>query len=217
MRISALSRQSGVPVATIKFYVREGLLPRGAPISRNQAEYGDRHLHRLRLIRAFTNVAQLDLSTVRELLAAIEDERVPLRDLYEVVNTALYPGQSVADDPDGVDGVRSDVHGFLQDLGWQVDPKGAGRLVHVVATLRHLGCECDVGFFGPYADAAERLAVQELDLLRPDGTAADRAAAVARTVLLDVALATMRRMAQEHLVAQRYGEPAEQQNHSQRS
>jgi DNA-binding transcriptional MerR regulator len=210
MRISALSRQTGVPVATIKFYVREGLLPRGAPISRNQAEYDERHMHRLRLIRAFTNVAQLDLSTVRELLAAIEDERVPLRDLYEVVNTALYPGQSVADDADGVDGVRSDVHGFLQDLGWQVDPKGAGRLAHVVATLRHLGCECDMKFFGPYADAAERLAVQELDLLRPDGTAADRAAAVVRTVLLDVALATMRRMAQEHLVAQRYGEPSEQ-------
>ncbi|GAA4690342.1 MerR family transcriptional regulator [Phytohabitans rumicis] len=209
MRISVLSRQTGVPVATIKFYLREGLLPRGTPISRNQAEYGDLHLHRLRLIRAFTNVAQLDLSTVRELLAAIEDERVPLRDLYEVVNTALYPEHNAADDPDGVDGVRTDVDEFLQQLGWQVDPKGAGRLAHVVATLRHLGCECDMDFFGSYADAAERLAIQELDLLKPEGTVADRAAAVVRTVLLDVALATMRRMAQEHLVAQRFGEPSE--------
>jgi DNA-binding transcriptional MerR regulator len=210
MRISALSWQTGVPIATIKFYLREGLLPRGTPISRNQAEYGEQHLHRLRLIRAFTNVAQLDLSTVRELLAAIEDERVPIRDLYEVVNKALYPEQSAADDPDGVEGVRSDVDGLLQDLGWQIDPKGASRLAHVVATLRHLGCECDIGFFRPYADAAERLAVQELDLLKPTDTAAERAAAVARTVLLDVALATMRRLAQEHLVAQRYGEPTQQ-------
>lgn len=30
MRISELSRRSGVPMATIKYYRREGLLPEGA-------------------------------------------------------------------------------------------------------------------------------------------------------------------------------------------
>ena len=48
MRISDLSRQSGVPVATIKFYLREQLLPPGEPTGRNQAVYLDRHLRRSR-------------------------------------------------------------------------------------------------------------------------------------------------------------------------
>ncbi|WP_422774947.1 hypothetical protein ACN28C_31170 [Plantactinospora sp. WMMC1484] len=80
----------------------------------------------------------------------------------------------------------------------------AGRLAHVVVTLRHLGCDCDMEFFSPYAAAAERLVLQELDLLPSKGASADRAAAVIRMVLLDAALATVRRMAQEHFAAERF-------------
>ena len=36
MRISELSRHSGVPTTTIKFYIREGLLPAGTRSHRNQ-------------------------------------------------------------------------------------------------------------------------------------------------------------------------------------
>ena len=52
MRIAELSRDSGVPVPTIKYYVREGLLPPGELTSPNQAQYDASHLRRLRLIRA---------------------------------------------------------------------------------------------------------------------------------------------------------------------
>ncbi|AVT32367.1 MerR family transcriptional regulator [Plantactinospora sp. BC1] len=204
MRISDLSRRTGVSVATIKFYLRRGLLPKGVPTQRNQAEYNERHLHRIRLIRAFTNIGQLDLSTVGELLAAIDDEKLSLPDLYEVVNRARFPEQPPLDDVKGMRGARSDVDGFVQELGWEVDPEVAGRLAHVVVTLRHLGCECDMDFFSPYAAAAERLVVQELDLLPSNSASTDRAAAVVRMVLLDAALATVRRMAQEHFVAQRF-------------
>jgi len=36
--MSALSRTTGVPVAAVKYYLREGLLPPGAPTGVNQAE-----------------------------------------------------------------------------------------------------------------------------------------------------------------------------------
>src|SRR6059058_1127651 len=90
MRISDLSRKSGVPVATIKFYLRQKLLPPGTPTGRNQAVYDDRHLRQLLLIRAFTNIAQLDLSSVRELLDAISDEQLSLPGLYQVTERALF-------------------------------------------------------------------------------------------------------------------------------
>jgi hypothetical protein len=43
-----------------------------------------------------------------------------------------------------------------------------------------------------------------LDLLPSDGSGVDRAAAVVRTVLLEIALAAMRRMAQEHYLTLRF-------------
>jgi DNA-binding transcriptional MerR regulator len=51
MRMAELSRASGIPVATIKFYLREQLLPAGERTGPNQSRYGEEHLRRLRLIR----------------------------------------------------------------------------------------------------------------------------------------------------------------------
>ena len=39
-----LSRRSGVPIPTIKFYLREGLLPPGVATAANQADYDEEHL-----------------------------------------------------------------------------------------------------------------------------------------------------------------------------
>ncbi|MYU47619.1 MerR family transcriptional regulator, partial [Streptomyces sp. SID7803] len=52
MRLSELSERSGIATATIKYYLREGLLPPGERLSATQAEYDESHLRRLRLVRA---------------------------------------------------------------------------------------------------------------------------------------------------------------------
>ena len=207
MRISDLSRQTGVPVATIKFYLRERLLPPGTPTGRNQALYGEAHLRRLRLIRAFTNIGHLDLSSVREVLAAIENDRLPVRDLFETVDRASNPAEPEANEVDGITEAQSDVDEFVKELGWEVEPgtPSRQRLARVLAALKRLGCECGIEYFTPHAEAAEQLAAQELDLLVDDAAVSDRAAAVVRTVLLDAAQAALRRMAQEHHLAQRFG------------
>lgn len=208
MRISDLSRQAGVSIATIKFYLREGLLPPGTATGRNQAVYGENHLRRLELIRAFTQIGQLELTTVRQLLGAIEDSRQPIVQLYELVDQACStpePGKGAS--AEHLRGAKSDVDTFLDDLGWRVGTvtPARERLTAVVAALRRLGCECGVEFFADYAAAAETQAVKELDLLSADGAEADRAAAVVRSVLLDAAMAALRRLAQEHHVATRFG------------
>lgn len=212
MRISDLSRQTGVPIATIKYYLRERLLPPGTPTGRNQAEYDESHVRRLRLIRAFANVGHLDLSTVRELLTAIENEPLPLPGLFAVVDHAVSPAEAEPNPADTLTTARArdDVNDFVDQLGWRVGPDAPGRarLADVVATLRLLGCDCKMEYFTPFAEAAERLANQELDLLPPDGVGADRAAAVVRTILLEIAFSATRRMAQEHVITERYGQPA---------
>ncbi|MDG4766936.1 MerR family transcriptional regulator [Solwaraspora sp. WMMD406] len=207
MRISDLSRHTGVPVATIKFYLRERLLPPGTPTGRNQATYSDMHLRQLLLIRAFTNIADLDLSTVRELLDAIDNPALSLPDLYDVTDRALFADCSASRDPDGVQQARGDVDQLVGLMGWTVgdDAPGRDRLAVVLAALRRLGCDNKITFFVPFANAAEGLAEQELDLLPSECADDDRAAAVIRSVLFGVVLATIRRLAQEHVVAQRFG------------
>jgi DNA-binding transcriptional MerR regulator len=206
MRISELSRQTGVPVATIKFYLREGLLPPGRPTGRNQAQYSDAHRRRLRFIRALTHIGQLDLSSVRTLLDTIEDTDMSMRDLFQVVNRVLFKGDPVPDDASETRRADADVDAFIKRFGWEVGPDapGHGRLVQVLAAMRSLGCQEAIDVFTPYAEAAERLAGIELDLLSMDGENTDRGAAVARAMLLDEALSAMRQLAQEHQVARRF-------------
>ncbi len=66
MRISELSRQSGVPVATIKFYLREGLLPDGERTSAHPGPVRREHVARLRLIRALLGPGGLTVAKARD-------------------------------------------------------------------------------------------------------------------------------------------------------
>ncbi|SCL34362.1 MerR HTH family regulatory protein [Micromonospora nigra] len=206
MRISDLCRQTGVPVATIKFYLREGLLPPGEPTGRNQAQYGEAHRRQLWLIRAFTNIGQLELSAVGELLKAIEDD-LPWPELYDVVNRALFPEEAADRTTGEMTRAHAEIDRFFEDLNWQIreSTPGRNRLAEVLAAMKRLGCDSGVDFFLPLAQAAESLTAHEMDQLPTETAADDRAAAVARTVLLDAAFAALRRMAQEHVVTQRLG------------
>lgn len=151
MRISELSRQSGVSVPTIKFYLREGLLPAGLPTGRNQADYSERHLRRIRLIRTLSGIAGLDLSSVREILAAIDDDEVSLRDAYQVLDRALYLDGSETLGRAAVDCARTEVAEFADSLGWSRETSASGGevLAQVLAGLRSLGCEADAPSSSP--------------------------------------------------------------------
>lgn len=73
MRINQLAERSGVPVATIKYYVREGLLPGGERTGYNQVAYDETHLHRLRLIRALIGLAGLPIAVTKAVIVAVDD------------------------------------------------------------------------------------------------------------------------------------------------
>ena len=86
MRIAELSRETGVPVPTIKYYLREGLLPPGERTSPNQAQYDDQHVRRLRLVRTLLDIGRLPIAAIRELLADLDG---PQPDLHHVLGRAL--------------------------------------------------------------------------------------------------------------------------------
>ncbi|KOX03137.1 MULTISPECIES: MerR family transcriptional regulator [Micromonospora] len=202
MKISNLSRQSGVSVATIKFYLRERLLPPGTPTARNQAEYDESHLVRLRLIRLLTGIGMMSLASVREVLVAIDANCLSPQDLARVVNDRLLPQHPLPDaEARSLRTAREQADQFIDTVGWQIsaDARERDTLAQVLAALQGLGCSCGAEAFVPYAEAAERLA-RSTENVPPESTAAT---VVARTVLLEVAFAVMRRMAYEHRLAAR--------------
>src|SRR5690348_4677110 len=77
MRLAELSRRSGVSTATIKYYLREGLLPPGHQINATTADYDEEHLRRLRLVRAMIQVGRVPVATVREVLGHVDDDSLP--------------------------------------------------------------------------------------------------------------------------------------------
>lgn len=214
MRISELSRRTAVPVGTIKFYVREGLLPPGTTTARNQARYNAGHEERLRLIRVFADIGGLTLSSIRVILAAIDDDGVPLDRLCRIVHRALH-GERLTDADDAGIGpladARATVDSYLDSLGWVVASDAPERdvIASVLATLRRLGWAGDATVLGPYAQAADRLAAFEMASVSARTSRADAAVAlVTGTVLLEAALVGLRRLAEEHHSAVHFGGPA---------
>lgn len=67
MRIGELSRETGVPVETIRYYEKERLLEPPMRLQNNYRSYGDRHLARLRFI-AHCRKLDMSLEGIREIL-----------------------------------------------------------------------------------------------------------------------------------------------------
>jgi DNA-binding transcriptional MerR regulator len=89
VRISALSAQTGIPVATIKFYLRENLLHEGVRTAATQAQYDESHVARLRLIRALLGPGGLSIAAAHRVIGAIEEPPESLHELLEVAATAV--------------------------------------------------------------------------------------------------------------------------------
>lgn len=75
--MAELSRETGLPVPTIKFYLREGLLTPGERTSPNQARYSAEHVRRLRLVRALMEVGGFTVAQTRAVLDAMDEGPMP--------------------------------------------------------------------------------------------------------------------------------------------
>ncbi len=72
IKMSTFARKSGVPVPTVKHYLREGLLPEPVRTSRNMAYYDVALIPRVRAIKELQRTLFLPLRVIRELLEGIE-------------------------------------------------------------------------------------------------------------------------------------------------
>jgi DNA-binding transcriptional MerR regulator len=199
MKISELSHNTQVPVPTIKFYIREGLLPPGERTARNQADYGQNHVERLALIRALREAAALPIETIANVLraadAAKEDFTIAAIDALErplQVQVDVSPAHQ-----------RAAVQALLamaKRRKWEVRPddislRDAARAA-AVAKLSFKAKD-EEHAFDVYAEAVERLAEYEIpaDWAPAQSPNAALRYAVLGTVLFEPFILALRRMA----------------------
>ncbi|MBG6057949.1 DNA-binding transcriptional MerR regulator [Cryobacterium sp. MP_M5] len=206
MKMSQLSAASDTPVATIKFYLRENLLPGGERSSPNQARYDAVHLRRIRLIHGLIDVGGLSVAAARRVIEAIDSE-LPLPETFEIAQRSV----SADLDPATIDaGALARVDALL--AGWRVSETNPGRLAaaSVLETFEEIGHVDHRGWFAGYAAAA--LLVAEADLDEVDalpGREAKAETVVVGTVLGDALFSGLRRAAQEHVSSLRYSGSAD--------
>lgn len=201
MRISELSRSSGVPVATIKFYLRERLLPEGRLTSATQAQYDHGHLDRLRLIRALLGPGGLSIARARDVIGHLEHPPDAAYDLLGVAHATVTP-------PAPADLDLSEVHTFMQQWGWRIEAKDCdtqAMLAGSLAAVRDAGLELPPHALTRYADQMLDLATDEVIAI-PWGSIEEAVRfVVLGTVLLEPVLLALRRMAQQEASARRFG------------
>lgn len=216
--MSELSRRSGVPIPTIKFYLREGLLRPGLATASNQAEYDEDHLRRLRLVRALITLGGLSVAAAREVLEAVTE---PL-DRYETLGVTHYalsaPVSARADRKsaesgenagggEGGNGSAAEVERLIERVGWNITERSPLReaLAAGLRALHEVGAGYGADELVPYAELAAATARLDLDQLAGIEDRIDIAErALVLTVLMEPVLAALRRMAQENEAALRY-------------
>jgi DNA-binding transcriptional MerR regulator len=201
--MAEFSQRSGTSVATIKYYIREGLLPAGQRTAANQALYGEEHLARIAVIRALRDVAGLPVATIKQVLDAIEHKQVngdrpdPLTLAFRALSEPLvvpageeHDYQRAADHVDAV----------VAELGWEIGEDAAARadlIRAVVAINRHFPGGVSHDTLLRYAQAAQQLAEREIPgTWDPAAAPADALRyAVLGTVLFEPVILALRRLA----------------------
>ncbi|MET8569044.1 MerR family transcriptional regulator [Streptomyces sp. NPDC004783] len=212
MRLADLSKRSGISVTTIKYYLREGLLPPGRQLNATTAEYGEEHLRRLRLVRALIQVGKVPVATAREVLGHVDDESLGRTVRLGAALWAL-PQEPEPDEEDpAVVAARAEVDRLLHMLGWETARELAPlspvhrSLVVAVAALRRLDFPWDAELMAPYGELMHEVARRDLDFMESHASEAEQVElAVASTVLFQPVLRALHRLAQEEESARRYG------------
>lgn len=206
MRISELAEQSGVSVATIKYYLREGLLPHGNKVGERRAEYGDRHVARLRLLRVLREVGDISVADLKEIVAAVQNESLTMHQTYGAAYDALVRKSGAVSAE-----MRVLAQQVVQQAGWtyvRPDSPALDDLAGLLGTIIELGAMFDMNYAATYLGLIDALAAYEVSRLDTAERIEDRDAVVQYMVVGEVVggqlLLSLRRIGHEHHSALRF-------------
>lgn len=177
VKLSTLAAECGVPAATLKHYVREGLLPGPSERGRNVAYYDRALAPRIQRIKELQRSRFLPLKVIREVL---DTEALPTEDA--TVGAAIArvlearPSTERRSREDLIaSGMPATELAWLEGIGLLAEQPGGGyagddlELLRVLGAARRAGLTAHmlpVSVLHRYAEAMQRLVTAELELFR---------------------------------------------------
>ncbi|HPS93820.1 MAG: MerR family transcriptional regulator [Deltaproteobacteria bacterium] len=113
LKIGEIARKSGVPPSTIRYYVRQGLLPEPDKVNKSMAYYDERCIDKIQAIRHLQERKYFPLSVIKNILRRM-DQGMSLDDA-EAIEDAVFGTQAE------VSGQVVDKPGFLKATGLTED------------------------------------------------------------------------------------------------
>jgi DNA-binding transcriptional MerR regulator len=172
-----LAEASGVSAATIKHYLREGLLPEPVKTSRNMAYYPAEFVERIRMIKQLQEERYMPLRVIKDLLEEDPDRAKALIELGDKMLERALAGEqeriSAAEVRHRYD-VPQEVLDRLAELEVLTPDKGGYspsdiRIVEAISRFRAGGYDERIGFTVydtlRYKEAMSELVRQEVDVL----------------------------------------------------
>lgn len=135
VKLGELARRVGTTTASVKFYIRAGLLPAGRKLNQTTAAYDEGHVKRLELILGFRSIIGTPLARIGDLTAVIDDPGAGALDVMETAQTIAAEGSggSAADRgssvPASTDGGTDGGTAASTDVDPDTDPAGASAKV----------------------------------------------------------------------------------------
>jgi DNA-binding transcriptional MerR regulator len=177
MKMGELAEASGVPVPTIKHYLREGLLPEGVKTSRNMAYYPPELVDRIRLIKQLQEDRFMPLRAIK---AVLDENPERARALLELEDNILERALAAERTRTGAAEVRQrygiprEVLDRLEELE-VLSPNSRGyspsdvKIIEAISRFRAGGYDEQIGFTVydtlRYKTALEELVRQEVEMV----------------------------------------------------
>ena len=187
MKMKELEAETGIGRETIRYYIREGLLPEPERPKRNVASYGPEHVARLKLIRRLQQERHLPLSIIKSIV--MSETAAPARGFEALIGLEVAMGPLLNDGRNLAPKMLADVArdtGLTSDeirqfaaIGMiNIDRRDGAewlnqrnvRLMEIIAQTRVDGYTPEIGYtvdsYGIYPQMIELLA-RRCRLLRP--------------------------------------------------
>lgn len=177
LKMGELAEASGVPVPTIKHYLREGLLPEPVKTSRNMAYYPPEFVERIRLIKRLQEERFMPLKAIKNVLDEDPARASAMLELEDQILDRALAGERSRTSAAEVRkryGVPAEVLDRLAELE-VLTPNSRGyspsdvTIIEAISRFRAGGYDEEIGFTVydtlRYKTAIEELVRQEVDVV----------------------------------------------------